>query len=114
LFTALALPNFIPLLRSQTYPTRRALAGEIAQSLLRNQTRISTEENLEAVLEILQVLIKEGSQQSVHAGSLARRGQETDETIEEQGWLARIIHLIKSPDNDTQFKVSRTLPFLVI
>ncbi len=113
LFTALALPNFIPLLRSQTYPTRRALAGEIAQSLLRNQTRISTEENLEAVLEILQVLIKEGSQQSAYAGGLARRGQDTDETIEEQGWLARIIHLIKSPDNDTQFKVSRTLPFLV-
>ena len=34
-----------------------------------------------------------------------RRGAETDETIEEQGWLARIIHNISSPDLDTQFKL---------
>ena len=34
-----------------------------------------------------------------------RRGAETDETIEEQGWLARIVHLIQSPDNDTQFQL---------
>jgi len=34
-----------------------------------------------------------------------RRGAETDETMIEQGWLARIIHLIRSPDNDTQFQV---------
>ncbi|KAL9118641.1 MAG: hypothetical protein Q9187_004811, partial [Circinaria calcarea] len=34
-----------------------------------------------------------------------RRSAETDETIEEQGWLARIIHFIQSSDNDTQFKL---------
>lgn len=105
MFTAVALPNFIPLLRSQTYPTRRSLAGEIAQSLIRNRTRISTESNLEAVLEILKVLVKEGLQQPGYSGGPIRRGQETDETIEEQGWLARIVHLIHSSDNDTQFKV---------
>lgn len=105
LFTALALPNFIPLLRSQAYPTRRALAGQIAQSLLRNQTKITTEENLEAVFEILKVLIREGASQATFQGASARRGQETDETIEEQGWLARIVHLVCSDDNDLQFKV---------
>lgn len=35
-----------------------------------------------------------------------RRGGETEETIEEQGWLARIVHLVQGPDNDTQLKVS--------
>jgi vacuolar protein sorting-associated protein 35 len=30
---------------------------------------------------------------------------ETDETIEEQGWLARIVHLLGGADNDTQFKL---------
>lgn len=106
LFTALALPNFIPLLRAQAYPTRRALASEIAQSLLRNRTKISSEENLEAVMEILKVLIKEGSAQSSSLpGSGARRGQESEETIEEQTWLARIVHLIKSDSNETQLKV---------
>ncbi|KAI9875429.1 MAG: Vacuolar protein sorting-associated protein 35 [Pleopsidium flavum] len=107
LFTALALPNYIPLLHSQTYPTRRAVAGEIARSILRNQTKISTTENLNGVLEILRVLVKEGMQQpgGYPGVQSQRRGIETDETIEEQGWLARIVHLIHSPDNDTQFKL---------
>jgi len=105
-FTALALPNFNPLLRSQTYPTRKALAGELAQSLIRSQIKIETEERLGAVLDILQVLIKEGSSQSSgYAGAPVRRGQETEETVEEQGWLARIVHLIQSPSNDVQLKV---------
>ena len=34
-----------------------------------------------------------------------RRGVETDETVEEQGWLARIVHLIQSPDNDMQYRL---------
>ncbi|MCJ1350547.1 MAG: Vacuolar protein sorting-associated protein 35 [Icmadophila ericetorum] len=107
LFTALALPNYIPLLHTQTYPTRRAVAGEVAQSILRNNTKISTVQNLEGVLEILRVLIREGMQQpSGYPGVPSqRRGAETDETIEEQGWLARIIHNINSPDLDTQFKL---------
>ena len=107
LFTALALPNFLPLLHAQTYPTRRSVAGEVAQSLLRNRTIISTTANLEGVLEILRVLIREGSQQPAGYPGLAaqRRNAETDETIEEQGWLARIVHLIKGADNDAQFRL---------
>lgn len=86
------------------------MAGEIAQSILRNQTKITTLEHLNGVLEILRVLIKEGMQQpSGYPGLQSqRRGMETDETIEEQGWLARIVHLIQGPDNDTQFKLLKT------
>lgn len=107
MFTALALPSFIPLLHNQPYPTRRAVAGEVARSLLRNQTHITSVENLESVLEILKVLIKEGMQQATGypGGPIQRRAAETDETVEEQGWLARMVHLIHGPDNDTQFKV---------
>lgn len=107
LFTALALPNFVPLFQVQTYPTRRAVAGEVARSLLRNETKITTPENLDSVLSILAVLIKEGMQTpSGYPGGPARRGAaETDETVEEQGWLARIVHLIKGPDNMTQFQL---------
>ena len=105
LFTALTLPKFVPLLRSQTYPTRRALAGEVAKSLLRNQTKITNADSLQSVMEILKVLIKEGHQQSGYPGGPMRRGLETEETLEEQGWLARIVHLLNSPDNDTQFEV---------
>ncbi|KAF2145030.1 uncharacterized protein K452DRAFT_295587 [Aplosporella prunicola CBS 121167] len=107
LFTALALPSFVPLLHSQPYPTRRAVAGEVARSLLRNQTRIASQENLDSVLEIVKVIIKEGAQQPTGypGGPIQRKGMETEETIEEQGWLARIVHLINGPDNDTQFKL---------
>ncbi|KAA6415629.1 MAG: vacuolar sorting-associated 35 [Lasallia pustulata] len=110
LFTALALPSYIPLLHAQTYPTRRAVAGEVARSILRNQTKITTPENLEGVLEILRVLVREGMQQAGGYPGVPsqRRGMETDETVEEQGWLARIVHLIQSPDNDTQFKLLQT------
>jgi vacuolar protein sorting-associated protein 35 len=106
IFTALALPQYVPLLHSQTYPTRRAVAGEVARTLQRNQTKISSVSNLEGVLEVLQVLIKEGTQQPAgYPGVQPRRGVETDDTIEEQGWLARIVHLIHSDDNDTQYKL---------
>jgi len=107
LFTALALPNFIPLLHSQTYPTRRAVAGEVARNILRNETKITSKENLQGVLDILAVLIKEGMQQpGGYPGGPARRNiAETDETVEEQGWLARMVHLIKGPDANTQFQV---------
>lgn len=75
---------------------------------MRNKTPITSVENLESVLEILKVLIREGIQQAqgYPGGPIQRRAQETEETIEEQGWLARIVHLIQGKDNDTQFKVS--------
>ena len=107
LFTALALPNFVPLYQAQTYPTRRSLAGEVARSLLRNETKVTTSENLESVLSILTVLIKEGMQAPAGypGGPVRRQAAETDETVEEQGWLARIVHLIKGSDNMSQFQL---------
>ncbi|KAL9112143.1 MAG: hypothetical protein Q9227_003520 [Pyrenula ochraceoflavens] len=106
LFTALALPHYIPLCSSQTYSTRRAVAGEIARIILRDRIRISTPEHLEGVLSILKVIIKEGIQQPSGYPSLqSRQRGETDETIEEQGWLARIVHFIQGPNNDTQLQL---------
>jgi vacuolar protein sorting-associated protein 35 len=107
LFTALALPNYVPLFSSQTYSTRRAVAGEIARSILRNRIRITTSEHLEGVLSLLKVLIKEGIQQPTGYPGLGtrQRGGETDETLEEQGWLARMVHLVQAPNNDAQLQV---------
>jgi vacuolar protein sorting-associated protein 35 len=114
MFTALTLPNFIPLLHAQPYPTRRAVAGEIAKNLLQNQITIDSEDGLKAILEVLRVIIKEGTQQTsgYPGGPLQRKGAETDETIEEQGWLARIVHLLQAESNDTQFKVLRIFQFI--
>lgn len=105
IFTALALPHYLPLLTAQSYTTRRSVAGEIARSILKNRTLITTTENLDRVLQALRVLIKEGTQQAMGLGLQAQRRGETDETIEEQGWLGRLIHFIQAPENDTQLKV---------
>lgn len=109
LFTVLALPSYLPLLHTQSYPTRRSVAGVVAQNILKNQTKISTPEHAEGVFELLRVLIREGAQQQAgYPGAQApRKGRdiETDETVEEQGRLARIVHLLCSDNNDTQFKV---------
>ena len=106
LFTALALPHYLPLYQSQTYTTRRSVAGEVAKNVLRNKTKITSVEHLEGVLSILKVIIKEGIQQPGGYPGLGNRQRgESDETIEEQGWLARVVHLIQAPDNDTQLKL---------
>ncbi|KAH8695344.1 vacuolar sorting protein 35 [Talaromyces proteolyticus] len=106
IFTALALPHYISLLTSQTYPTRRAVATEVIRTLLSNKTAISNSDNLDRVLQVLKVLIKEGVPHPAgFPGVHPQRRGETDETIEEQGWLARLVHLIQGPDNDTQLKL---------
>lgn len=108
IFTALSLPTYVPLFQSQTYPTRRAVAGEVARTLLKNHTPISTTTQLENVLGVLSVLVKEGSHaQPGYPGATPARARatETDETMEEQGWLARLVHLLAAENNDTQFKL---------
>lgn len=107
LFTALSLPHYIPLFSSQTYPTRRSVAGEVARSIFRNRIIIARSEHLEGVLSLLQVLIREGLLQAGgYPGLMGRqRSGETDETLEEQGWLARMVHFVQAPNNDSQFQV---------
>ncbi|KAK5233764.1 retromer complex subunit Vps35 [Exophiala xenobiotica] len=106
LFTALALPNYLPLYQSQTYATRRAVAGEVAKNILRNRVKITTTQHLEGVMSLLKVIIKEGIQQpGGYPGLNRQRGGESDETVEEQGWLARMVHFIEGADNDTQLKL---------
>ena len=106
LFTALALPHYLPLYQSQTYTTRRSVAGEVAKNILRNRTKITSTEHLDGVLSILKVIIKEGIQQPGGYPGLGNRQRgESDETVEEQGWLARVVHLIQAPDNDIQLKL---------
>ncbi|EGX95976.1 vacuolar sorting protein 35 [Cordyceps militaris CM01] len=105
IFTALSLPTYVPLFRAQSYPTRRAVAGNIIRTLLKTQTKIVKTEQMENVLEIMSVLIKEGNQATQGYPAAQRRPVETDETMQEQGLLARMVHLLHAEDNDTQFKL---------
>ncbi|KAK6508460.1 Vacuolar protein sorting-associated protein 35 [Arthrobotrys conoides] len=108
LFTVLALPNYIPLLHAQSYQTRRAVASSVIKTILSSSVKVATEEHVQGVLNLVQVLIKESApQQAIYPGTQQRRLRETDseEVVEEQGWLARLVHVIQSEDNDVQYKL---------
>ncbi|KAK5088354.1 retromer complex subunit Vps35 [Lithohypha guttulata] len=106
LFTALALPSYLPLYTAQSYATRRAVAADVAKSILRNRTKITTLQHLEGIMTILKVIIKEGiNQPTGYPGIAGRQRGDSDEVVEEQGWLARIVHYIQAEDNDTQLKL---------
>ncbi|KAK9248157.1 vacuolar protein sorting-associated protein 35 [Lipomyces tetrasporus] len=122
LLNVLAIPNYLRLLHAQSYATRRSIAAAVAHSILKNYTKIETPEDVDGVAELLRVIIKEGQQPAVPfsntaaapvapqaangaAGATKRKDTETDETVEEQGWLARIVHLIQSDVPDVQFRM---------
>ncbi|CAO3658049.1 unnamed protein product [Umbelopsis ramanniana] len=114
--TLLLLDSYQPLLALQTYSTRKAVAQAIISSVLRNETIISEPEEVNGVLEMCDVLIRDQKDapvittaQSPAAYGNARNRKtefsspEQEELAEEQGWLARIIHLLRSDDEDKQF-----------
>ena len=69
---------------------------------------------LDGVLELCHVLIKDQSDGAAApingvARDLRRQGTysvEREELAEEQGWIARMVHLFRSDNLDTQFEVS--------
>ncbi|GAA5930686.1 retromer subunit VPS35 [Sporobolomyces koalae] len=57
--TLLALPNYAPLLRAQPYASRRSIAHAIVANVLRNETVIDTREDVEGILELCHVLVRD-------------------------------------------------------
>ncbi|KAG0317521.1 Vacuolar protein sorting-associated protein 35 [Dissophora globulifera] len=109
ILTLLELPNFNPLLSLQPYQTRRTVAHAVVGSILKNDTIISTPEDVNGILEICAVMIrdqKDGGHNSSPFRSARHRNEsgsvDPEEFAEEQGQLARIIHLFKSEAADTQ------------
>ncbi|KAK2459757.1 hypothetical protein APHAL10511_008189 [Amanita phalloides] len=127
--TLLALPSYAPLLSKQLYSTRRSLAHSIVSSVLKNETIIETPEDVDGVLELCGVLIKDQTDVSnTRAASLASPGSvglaathappnaketrrqaphfaEREEMAEEQGWVARMVHLFRAESLDVQFEL---------
>ena len=116
--TLLAIPNYVPLLTKQLFSTRRSIAHSIVSSVLKNETIIDSPEDVDGVLELCHVLIKDqvdsgappapnGQQANIRDG---RRQSpyfiEREEMVEEQGWVARIVHLFRAESLEVQFEVS--------
>ncbi|KAL0068033.1 retromer complex subunit Vps35 [Marasmius tenuissimus] len=116
--TLLAIPNYAPLLSKQLFSTRRSIAHSIVSSVLKNETIIETPEDVDGVLELCHVLIKDQSDSGPQAGQGGqpaprdprRQGPyyEREEMAEEQGWVARMVHLFKAESLDVQFELLQT------
>ncbi|KAI0075926.1 vacuolar protein sorting-associated protein 35 [Panus rudis PR-1116 ss-1] len=122
--TLLALQQYAPLLVQQPFSTRRSLAHALISSVLKNETIIETPEDVDGILELCNVLIKDqsdgatpgapGQGHVVSRTSLSERrpaggiSHEREEVAEEQGWIARMVHLFRAESLDVQFELLQT------
>ncbi|WVF70542.1 hypothetical protein IAT40_005333 [Kwoniella sp. CBS 6097] len=109
ILTLLAIPSYTPLLSVQPYSTRLAIGQAVVSSVLKNGTLIDSSEDVSGVLGLCAVLVKDQKDSTIGGGA-PRRGQQVDlrELAEEQGWVARMVHLFKSDDLATQFELLQT------
>ena len=113
ILTLLALPHYAPLLLLQPFSTRRSLSHSIISSILKNETIIDTPDDVNGVLDLCQVLIKDQLDSSIPGpqGVPRRQGMhhfDRDEMAEEQGWVARMVHLFRAESLDVQFELLQT------
>jgi vacuolar protein sorting-associated protein 35 len=109
--TLLAIPSYTPLLSAQPYATRQAIGQAVVSSVLKNTTLIETSEDVSGVLGLCAVLVRD-QKDSTAAGAAGIRGRQVvdhKEMAEEQGWVARMVHLFRSDELATQFEVSQAL-----
>ncbi|XP_041969510.1 vacuolar protein sorting-associated protein 35 [Aricia agestis] len=96
ILTLIKLQNYAPLITRLNEPGRLMIAVHLVNDVLESDTTISTPEDVEAVLTMLDVLVKDQPDQPA---------METDDEdfMEEQGLLARLIHHFRSESADQQY-----------
>ena len=109
LLTILAIPSYVSLLQAQSYSIRRAVAGAVAESLLSNETTLDNAADCEGVFSLLQVIVvnpdAEAPQSTSSRWTSRNNDQDSEDVLEEQGWLARIVHHIRTDDDALQLKL---------
>jgi len=105
--TLLAIPNYSPLLTQQNFATRRTIATAIVSSILKNETALESPEDVSGILDLCHVLVRDQADVGVGVSSIGGRAfkQENADLQEEQGWIARMIHLLRADSLDVQFEV---------
>lgn len=128
MLTLLALPSYEKLLYDQPYASRRSVAHAVVASVLKNETVIDSPEDVKGVLELCHVLVRDqkdrpagpgrGAAAAVASPQMGRNGTnaamayDREEMAEEQGWIARIVHLFRAEDLGVQFSVRAQRPRL--
>ncbi|CAH2097451.1 unnamed protein product [Euphydryas editha] len=97
ILTLIKLQNYAPLINRLNQVGRMMIAVHLINDVLESDTTVSTPEDVEAVLSMLEVLVKEQPDGSVDTDS--------EDFVEEQGLLARLIHHFRSDSADQQYLI---------
>ncbi|XVF15950.1 hypothetical protein REPUB_Repub09cG0200000 [Reevesia pubescens] len=99
--TALKLANYPRVMEYLDSETNKIMATVIIQSIMKNKTRISTADRVEALFELIKGLIKDmdGADDEV----------DEDDFKEEQNSVARLIQMLCNDDPEEMFKIICTV-----
>ncbi|XVF18058.1 hypothetical protein REPUB_Repub10bG0178900 [Reevesia pubescens] len=100
--TALKLSNYPRVMEYLDTETNKVMATVIIQSIMKNKTRISTADRVEALFELIKGLIKDLD------GTLDDEVDE-DDFKEEQNSVARLIQMLYNDDPEEMFKIICTV-----
>ncbi|EDW01033.1 GH21205 [Drosophila grimshawi] len=103
--TIIQLLNFYPLLEKFDYTSRKSLALYLVMNILENETLVPTADQADSLLTIITPLIEDDTTSSTTA---TNNSADAEEFAEEQGVVARFIHLLKSDEPDMQYKMLQT------
>lgn len=117
----LKISSYYPLLDSQLVSTQKSVAGAVLDSLLKENTKITTVETAKGVFQLLEIIIKEGSASSTPEGvpgglstatsnlsnsiSSSSQDEDSDDVQRDQSRLAKVIHLLSNEDPDQYAKL---------
>ncbi|KAL5181255.1 Vacuolar protein sorting-associated protein 35A [Glycine soja] len=102
IMTALKLSNYPRVMEYLDIPTTKVMATVIIQSIMKNGTRISTSEKVEALFELIKGLIKDSD-------GIPNNELDEDDFKEELNSLARLILMLYNDDPEEMFKIIDTV-----
>ncbi|CAH0597142.1 unnamed protein product [Chrysodeixis includens] len=98
ILTLIKLQNYAALIKHLNHPGRTMIAVHLINDVLDTDCLISTPEDVESVLAMLDVLVKDQPDQGTAE-------PDVEDFMEEQGLLARLIHHFKSDSADRQYLI---------
>ncbi|KAK4741342.1 hypothetical protein SAY87_024930 [Trapa incisa] len=100
--TALKLSNYPRVLEYLDNETNKIMASVVIQSVMKNNTRITTAEKVEALFELIKGLIKD-------LDGTAHDEVDEEDFKEEQNSVARLIQMLHNNDPEEMFKIISTV-----
>lgn len=105
--TIFALQAYMPFFHTQTYAIRRVVATTIAEALLSHHVIIDNQQDAEGLFDLLKVLFVEEASPQGNGARESRRTKDidSDEFVEEQSLVAKVLHFLRNDDLDTQLEL---------